>query len=84
MGAEMTDAADELDEPTTEAEPNIPDDVLSLMEAAETYAAARCKLPAPGKQFHGPDDAKNFKAYFVALLAYERAAMAFAGKKISQ
>lgn len=56
----------------------------TLAEAALHYAQARAKLPPPGKEFHGPEDASNFKAYFVALLALERAAMAVAGVGVKQ
>lgn len=59
-------------------------DVAPLMEAAEHFATARARLPAPGKEFHGPKDAENFQAYVVALLALERAAMAHAGRKVKQ
>lgn len=47
---------------------------LTLEEAADAYAAARAKLPAPGQEFHGPEDARNFTACFKAKLALERAA----------
>jgi hypothetical protein len=64
--------------------PPLPDEILTLLEAADRYAAARAKLPPPGKEFHGPRDAKNFQAYTVALLALERAAMAHAGRSVKQ
>ena len=55
-----------------------------IREAIAHYATARAKLPAPGKEFRGPKDAENFQAYFVALLALERAAMAHAGRSVKQ
>jgi cell division septation protein DedD len=74
----------ETETPAAPEPPQLPAEVLTLMEAADLYASARAKLPAPGKEFHGPDDAKNFQAYTVALLALERAAMAKAGRSVKQ
>jgi hypothetical protein len=47
---------------------------LTLQEAAEAYAIARAKLPEPGQEFRGPDDAANFNAFSRALFELERAA----------
>lgn len=73
-----------MSEATESKPPTMPEDVLTLIEAADRYATARAKLPAPGKEFRGPQDAANFQAYFVALLALERAAMAHAGRSVKQ
>lgn len=47
----------------------------TLVEAAEAYAVARSKLPEPGQEFHGPNDAQHFAAFCEALLELERAAL---------
>lgn len=73
-----------LAEATDPAALEVPADAQALLDAAVLYARTRAKLPAPGKEFHGPDDARNFQEYFVALLALERAAMSHAGRRIQQ
>lgn len=50
-----------------------------LHEAAVTYAMACAKLPPPGEQFHGPEDAVNFRAAHDAWLRLERVCLSVAG-----
>ncbi len=73
----------EVAEDAPPAEVTYPPDVQALMDAAVLYAKARVKLPPPGREFD-PTDTRNFQNYTVALLAFERAGMAFAGRRVSQ
>lgn len=81
----MSEAAETLP-PEGDAPPSpppYPPELEALIEATHAYAKARAKLPAPGKAL-AEKDAANFKAYKVALLAFERAGMAFVGRKVKQ
>lgn len=75
----MSEAADPAEPPA----PQYPPELEALINAAQHYAKARAKLPAPGKVLCEAD-AKAFQAYTVALLAYERAGMAFVGRSVKQ
>lgn len=48
---------------------------LTLQEAADAYAAAKAKLPPPGREFRGPEDARRFQAAAEAFFELERAAI---------
>lgn len=48
---------------------------LTLSEAAEQFAVTRAKLPPPGEEFRGPEDAQNFTNCQQALIELQNAAL---------